>query len=125
VGERRLERVGHLVQAELARLLQRSVKDPRLAAVTITAVRMTADLRHARVYFRTFSPAAEHAATQRGLERAAPFLRGEVGRALGMRAVPELHFEYDETLETARRLEELLSGEAAAPKRSEPEDGSK
>ena len=124
MGERRLERVGHLVQAELARLLQRAVKDPRLIAVTITAVRMTADLRHAHVFFRTLAPATEHPATKLALERASPFLRGEIGRALGMRAVPELRFQYDETLETAQRLEELLRATTAPPNPDrDPDDG--
>ena len=121
MGERRLERVGHLVQAELALLLLRAVKDPRLHEVTVTGVRMTADLRHARVFFRTFAHASEHEATQKALERASPFLRGEIGRALGMRAVPELRFEYDDTLETARRLDELLQTPSVPPPKDDDE----
>ena len=119
MGERRLERVGQLVQAELARLLQRAVRDPRLQAVTVTGVRMTADLRHARVFFRTLEAVEEHAATLRSLERAAPFLRGEIGRALGMRTVPDLRFEYDDTLDTVRHLDDLFRGLPAGP----PADG--
>jgi len=107
MAERRPERVGHLVQAELARVLLRDVKDPRLHDVTITAVRMTADLRHARVYFRTLAGTAADAGA--ALARATPFLRGAVGRALGMRVTPELRFEFDDLPDTARRLDELLS----------------
>lgn len=118
---RRLERVAHLVQAELARLLVRSARDPRLREVTVTEARMTADLRHARIFFRTFAPADEHAATLAALERASPFLRGEIGRALGLRVVPELHFVYDDSLDTARRVDELLRG-AGVPQRGTDDD---
>ena len=107
MGERRPERVAHLVQAELAALLLRA-GDPRLREVTITGVRMSPDLRLARVYVRTLGDAAGRPAMLRGLARAAHFLRGEVGRALGLRVTPELRFEYDTTPDTARRLEELL-----------------
>lgn len=127
MAQRRLERVGHLVQAELARLLLTSAKDPRLQAVNITGVRMSADLKHAWVYFRTLAvDPSGHDATRKALERAAPFLRGEVGRALGTRSVPDLRFEYDQTPDTARRLDDLLrpSHPAAAPHEDddEPED---
>ena len=108
MAERRPERVAHLVQSELARLLIREVKDPRLRLVTVTAVRMTPDLRVARVYVRTLEEGADHAGLVRALARAAPFLRGEIGRALGLRVTPELRFEYDALPDTARRLDELL-----------------
>ena len=69
--------------------------DPRLREVTVTAVRMTPDLRVARVYVRT-------------LGKAAHFLRGEVGRAVGLRVTPELRFEYDTLPDTAARVDALL-----------------
>ncbi len=106
--ERRPERVAHLVQAELANLFLRQANDPRLRDVTVTAVRMSPDLRVARVYFRTLGPVDAGETTRRALIRAATFLRGEVGRALGLRVAPELRFEYDTTLDTARRLDDLL-----------------
>ena len=108
MGTRRLERVGQLVQAELARLLLSGVRDARLREVAISAVRMSADLRHARVYFRTLGDPAQQDGLQAALEKAAPFLRGEVGRALGMRTVPDFIFAYDETPDAARRIERLL-----------------
>ena len=118
MAERRPERVGHLLQAELARVLLRDVKDTRLHDVTITAVRMTPDLRVARVYFRTFTTSAGEAGT--ALSRATPFLRGAVGRALGMRVTPELRFEFDGLPDTARRLDELLS--TTAPDESKKDE---
>jgi ribosome-binding factor A len=110
MAERRPARVAHLVQAEIAGLLLREAKDPRLQQVTVTGVHMTPDLRVARVYFRTLGGEEAREPTERALERAGHFLRGEVGRALGLRLTPELRFEYDTTPDTARRVEELLRG---------------
>src|SRR6266566_2558906 len=84
MAERRPERVAHLVQAELATVFLREANDPRLRDLTVTAVRMSADLRVARVYVRTLGDTVDaRAAALRALARAATFLRGRVGRALG------------------------------------------
>ena len=120
MSERRPERVAHLVQAELATLLLHAAKDPRLARVTVTAVRMSPDLRVARVYVRTLADTDDRAATLRALSHAASYLRGQIGRALGLRLTPELRFEYDTTLDRASRLEELLRAGAS---RDEEDDG--
>ena len=109
MAERRPERVAHLVQAELATLFLRVANDPRLRDLTVTAVRMSADLRVARVYVRTLGDTADaRAGALRALARAAAFLRGRVGRALGLRVTPELRFEYDTQPDTARRVDDLL-----------------
>jgi|ERR1051325_10219406 ribosome-binding factor A len=108
MGERRSERVAHLVQAELGRLFLRGTNDPRLHGVTVTGVRMSPDLHVARVYVRVLEVSGARDEVLRALGRAARFLRGEVGRALGLRVSPELRFEYDTTPDTARRLDDLL-----------------
>ncbi len=108
MADHRRERVEHLLRAELASLLLREARDPRLAAVAISAVRMTADLREARVFFRLMSDVADVATAERALGRAAAFLRTAAGRALGLRVTPTLRFEYDTTPDTARRVDELL-----------------
>ena len=109
MAERRPERVAHLVQAELATLFLRVANDPRLRDLTVTAVRMSPDLRVARVYVRTLVDTTDaRAAALRALARAATFLRGRVGRALGLRLTPELRFEYDTQPDTARRVDDLL-----------------
>src|SRR5437899_12039126 len=108
MGERRPERVAHLVQAELGRLFLRETNDPRLRGVTVTGVRMSPDLRVAHVYVRVLDVSVARADLLRALGRAARFLRGQVGRALALRVSPELRFEYDTTLDTARRVDELL-----------------
>ena len=82
--------------------------DPRLREVTVTAVRMTPDLRVARVYVRTLGDPAKRDALLRTLGKAVHFLRGEVGRAIGLRVTPELRFEYDTVPDTAARVDALL-----------------
>jgi ribosome-binding factor A len=128
MAEHRRDRVAHLLQAELAGLLLREVRDPRLRGVTVTAVRMTADLRLARVYYRTLpvsgsvsgTDAASGREVGRALAKAAPFLRSTAGKALGLRVTPELRFEYDSLPETAERVESLLASTETTP--PEPED---
>jgi ribosome-binding factor A len=115
MAERRPARVAHLVQSELAGLLLRGAKDPRLQHVTVTSVRMTPDLRVAHVYFRTLGAGDADGSIQRALERAAHYLRGEIGRSLGLRLTPELRFAYDTTPDTAQRLEDLLRGRTPPP----------
>jgi ribosome-binding factor A len=111
VADHRRERVEHLLRAELASLLLREAKDPRLAEVTISVVRLTPDLRQARVFFRLLGVTPDVRGAELALERATPFLRGAVGRALGLRVTPALRFEYDTTPDTARRVDALLRGE--------------
>src|SRR5436190_16463718 len=108
MADHRRARVEHLLRAELASLLQMEAKDPRLAAVTVSDVRMTADLRQARVFFRLLDDSTDAKTIVRALERATPFLRTSAGRALGLRVTPALTFEYDTTPDTARRVNELL-----------------
>jgi ribosome-binding factor A len=109
VGEHhRRDRVAHRIRAELAALLLREARDPRLRAVALTDVAVTPDLRLARVYFRTLTTEAAPREAQAALRRATPFLRGALGHALGMRVTPELRFEYDTTPDTARRVDALL-----------------
>ncbi len=108
MADHRRERVEHLLRGELASLLQREARDPRLGSVAISGVRMTADLRQARVFFRLIGEGEDVATVGRALARATPFLRTAVGRSLGLRVTPTLVFEYDTTPDTARRVEELL-----------------
>lgn len=111
---RRADRVGEQIQRELSQLLLREAKDPRLAQVTITAVEVSPDLKHARVFFAGV-PAAERAAALAGLTRATGFLRGQLGRNLRLRYAPELSFVADDSIDRSLRISALLkevAGEA-------------
>lgn len=105
---KRADRVGDLILRELSRLLLREVKDPRLSRVTITAVEMSADLRHARVLFTGLVPLGKGEEELRGLRSAAGFLRGQLGRTLRLRYAPELTFEVDESVERSLHVAALL-----------------
>lgn len=96
------------MQRVLASLIAREVKDPRVGNVTITAVGLSADMALARVFFVPF--ASTHAAEEvrRGLMHAGGFLRGEVGRALGLRHAPRLEFVVDEVADRAAELTGLI-----------------
>ena len=104
----RPDRLGDQVRAELCLLLQRSVRDPLVRVVTITHVRMTSDLRHARVYYTTLGNLDTRRKTAVGLSRATPFLRGRLARRIRVRHVPELTFVYDDSIEREHRIAQVL-----------------
>ena len=121
----RPERLGDQVRAELCALLQRSVRDPAVKLVTVTHVRMTRDLQHARVYYTTLGDTATRRETARGLRRASPFLRGQLGHRIQVRHVPELTFVYDESIEREQRIAQILEElhvDAASPPPDVPDD---
>ena len=93
----------------LAELLSREVKDPRVGQVTVTAVTMKADMSEAKVYVLPFGGAQAPPEMLEGLARAAGFLRGEVGRRVGLRHAPRLEFAIDETFDRAAHLTALIS----------------
>jgi ribosome-binding factor A len=111
---KRSERVAGLIQEELSRLLLREIKDPRLHRMTITAVEVSADLRHAKVLFTGFDTPGGIEGMLAGLRSAAGFLRGQLGRALRLRYAPELTFEVDDSIERSLRVAALLKQVNAA-----------
>ena len=109
---RRAERVGRQVVQNLANVIESGVRDPRLQGITFTSATATDDLRNVRVFFTIFGDdvAARDAAAE-GLKAASGFLRRELAQGLKLRYVPALHFEYDQTMATAERIEKLLHRE--------------
>jgi ribosome-binding factor A len=105
---RRTDRVADALQALVAELLLREIKDPRIGLVTITGVKVSPDLRHARVYFSCLGDDAQRAQSLKGLTSAAGFIRSQVARRLNLRVAPEINFEFDNSLEQAERLSRLL-----------------
>lgn len=121
---RRPDRVGAAVREEVASFLARDVKDPRISGlVTVTAVEMTRDLRHATVYVSIMATEEARASTLEGLTSTAVHLRSRVGRALRLQFAPEIVFKLDESVARAARIEHLLAGlrEPPAPD-GEPTD---
>jgi ribosome-binding factor A len=116
---RRSQRVADLVRAELSQLLLTEVHDPELRLVTITEVKMPADLKSARVFFSRLGTDEDRSRAAEGLVRAAGFLRREVGRRCALRFAPELHFHLDRSYERGARVEELLA-QVLPPRDEEP-----
>ena len=105
----RPEKVAHLMRREVADILQRRVRDPRVSAmVSVTDVQVTPDLSFARVFVSILGDPAEREATLEALGHAAGFVRHELGERLGLREVPEVRFVYDESLDRGARVEDLL-----------------
>jgi ribosome-binding factor A len=104
----RSRRVGDQIQRTLSELLRREVRDPRLGPVTITDVRVSQDLSHAKVFYSVLGGARDPALTQEILVHAAGMLRGPLGRSLGLRHAPELHFEADTLIEEGARMSALI-----------------
>lgn len=118
MSRRRTVRVNQLLREELASLLRTESKDPRVRTVTITGVDTTADLKHADVFVRTLGGEMPVDDAIEGLESAEGFLRRQLGRNLHLRRIPELSFIADQTLEHARKIEDLLD-EALGDARNE------
>jgi ribosome-binding factor A len=107
-GFQRIERVNDLIRAELSDLLRRKVKDPRVSSASVTAVQTAADLGHATVMVSVLDPSMESQVLS-GLDRAAGYLRGELGRRLKLKRVPELSFRADHSSQESAHLQELLN----------------
>ena len=110
MANRRSARLNEQLKREISEILRREVRDPRIGMPTVTGVDVTQDLWLARVYVRPGPTEIGREVDEmiEGLTAAAPFVRRELGRALGIRRVPELRFLVDQTLEDALRVERIL-----------------
>ncbi len=102
---RRPARVADNIKSEVATLILRKIKDPRVYGATITQVKVTPDLRRAWIYFSTLENTEEVAA---GLKSASGFIRSHLAREMGMRYVPDLEFKYDQTIEQMAEMDKLF-----------------
>ena len=104
----RPERVGEAIRQELSILLQRDVHDPGIGFVTITRVKVSSDLQVVRVYYTVIGDEKTRKDTAKALGRATPFLRRQIGDRIRLRRVPELFWEYDESVEKQDRIEKIV-----------------
>ena len=106
----RTQRIGDQMQRELAQLIRREVKDPRVGLVTITAVDVSRDVGHAKVYITVMGEdsAEEIKQSIKVLNAAAGFLRMQLAREMKLRSVPQLHFHYDESVSRGAHLSALI-----------------
>ena len=113
----RAMRVGDQLQKELSDLLRNEVKDPRVGAVTITHVDVSADLSHATVHV-THMAGREHGdEAVAALSRTAGFLRSALAHRLDLYSVPQIHFAYDDSIEAGMRLSQLIDDAVASDRK--------
>lgn len=101
-------RVAELIREEIAKLLMKGLKDPRIGFVSVMAVRMSPDLRYANVYVSLFGDERERKSSLIALQNSAGWIRREVGKYLRMRVTPEIRFFPDDTLDQVYHLEEVF-----------------
>lgn len=119
-GFQRGDRVAEQVRRDLADLIRSELKDPRVGMISLTAVELTPDYAHAKVFFTTLN--SEHLKEiEQGLKRASGFLRRELGRRIHIHTLPELHFIYDSSLEYGASMSALIE-KANAISDQTPED---
>ncbi|MCS6960826.1 MAG: 30S ribosome-binding factor RbfA [Pseudanabaenaceae cyanobacterium SKYGB_i_bin29] len=122
---RRVERVAELIKREVSAMIMRDIKDDRVGAgmVSVTAVEVSGDLQHARIFVSIYGTEEARQETMAGLTAATGFIRRELGQRLSLRRVPEVLIKEDRSLEQGVRVLSLinrLSAERAA-KQASPE----
>jgi ribosome-binding factor A len=104
----RMRRVDEAIRQVLGDAVAGELKDPRVGFVTVTDVRTSADLRHARVYVSVLGDAEQREATMAGLRSAHGFLQGKVAAELHLKRTPTLEMHYDDTTDRALRIDALI-----------------
>ncbi len=115
------QKVGDLIQRELASLIQREVKDPRIGMVTINEANVSRDLAFADIYF-TVLPAEDVTSVEETLNQAAGFLRSQLAKVLNTRTTPKLRFHYDATIENGARISRAIDAAIASDTSDSPQE---
>jgi len=105
----RATRVGEQMKKELGDILGRKLKDPRIGFLTVTDVEVTGDLQIAKVYISVLGDEKKREETLKGLAKAKGYIRSEIGNRIRLRKTPELHFEFDESVDYGNRIESLIA----------------
>jgi ribosome-binding factor A len=104
----RADRVSGLIQEVLSELLKKKIHDPRLAMTTITRVKMSRDLKIARIYFTIYGDSQKSEAAEQGFDSARGFIKRSLAGRLGLRYMPELKFFYDDSFDYGSHIDQLL-----------------
>jgi len=105
---KRSDRVADLLQRTVAEILLRRVRDPRLSKLTVTGVEVSADLRHAKIFYCFVGKVEERAEVVKALDKARSFIRREIGQRVELRYVPDIQFFYDASFDYGEKIERLL-----------------
>ena len=111
MGDGRMRRVDEAVRAVLSDAIAKDLSDPRVGFVTVTAVKTSPDLRHARVYVSILGDEAEREQTLGALQAARGFLQGRLAAQLTIKHTPQLTFHFDDSVERGMRITQLLDQE--------------
>jgi ribosome-binding factor A len=117
MNQARARKLGDRIAEIVAEMLERRIKDPRLGFVTVTAARVTGDLREATVFYTVYGSDDEVAGTKAALASATGLIRSEVGRQTGLKHTPSISFSEDTVPDTARTIEDLVARARAADAR--------
>ncbi|MBI5559740.1 MAG: 30S ribosome-binding factor RbfA [Deltaproteobacteria bacterium] len=106
---KRSDRVGDLIREEIASMiLHGDIKDPRIGFITITKVRMTGDLKEARVFFSLIGTKEEVEKTREGLQSASGYIRRTLAKRVSLRFIPSVTFTFDDSLEYSEHIERVI-----------------
>jgi ribosome-binding factor A len=119
----RMRRVDEAVREVLSDAIAKDLQDPRVGFVTVTGVKTSPDLRHARVYVSVLGDTRAREASLEGLRHAHGFLQGAIAAQLSLKRTPALTFHYDESVDRGMRISALLDETAADRAEPEHEDG--
>ena len=121
-GFSRRDRISEQIRRELAELIRTELKDPRVGMISITGVEVSANYAHAKVFFSSMSGREHLDSVLAGLQKAAGFLRRELGRRITIHSTPQLHFVFDESLERGADLSKLIQQAASISKAPDSPD---
>ncbi len=121
---RRQERLSEQLREEISLIMDGDLEDPRIGLATITEARVTPDLSYAKIFVSVAGNAEEVKGTIAALNHAAGFIRLQLGIAIRMKRIPDLHFVHDATIQTAARIERILQEEEEKMKARELEQDS-
>lgn len=123
----RLERVAMALKKEISVIIHDELKDPRVGFITITKIELSADLRHAKVFYSVLGKEDEHKKTKEALQSASGFIRRELAHRVLLRFVPEIIFREDRSSEYSIKMQKLFDEikELNEPKKSNRTDKKK
>jgi ribosome-binding factor A len=107
-ASRRQRRVADLLRIEISQIIQNHIRDPRVGFITVTEVDLSPDLRNAKVFVQIMGDEKDRKDSLIGLQRAASYIRSDVASRVLLRYMPQLRFIYDERLDKAERINQLL-----------------
>ncbi len=104
----RTEKVANLLQRKISDILQKEVEEPELGFLTITRVKVSKDLRYAKIFFSVLGEFDQKEKSISILKRLTPFFRYRIGQEVRLKYTPEINFIYDEQIQKAQRIEDLI-----------------